>query len=105
MFLYLQIKKGKKNHSFLSFWWWTPQVIATSWIILSNDIIFLLCMDSTPLSQVNDDNEYACSWGKGKKKLSDAFLAFEITASCCYNSTVYDAKSFSIAFMVFSLGH
>lgn len=43
-------------------------MIATSWIILSNDIIFLLCMDSTPLSQVNDDNEYVCSRGKGKKK-------------------------------------
>lgn len=49
-------------------------------------------------------NMYALG-GRVKKKLSDAFLAFEITASCCYNSTVYDAKSFSIAFMVFSLGH
>lgn len=107
MFLYLQIKKEKKNHSFLSVWWWTPQVIATSRIILSNDITFLLCMDSIPLSQVKDDNEYVCSRGKVKKKIkiSDAFLAFEIIASCCYNSTVYDAKSFIIAFMVFSLGH
>lgn len=43
-------------------------MIATSWIILSNEITFLLCMDSIPLSQVKDDNEYVCSRGKVKKK-------------------------------------
>lgn len=37
-------------------------------------------------------NRYALK----KKKNRDAFLVSEITASCFYNSTVYDTKSFII---------
>lgn len=51
-------------------------MIATSWIILSNEITFLLCMDSIPLSQVKDDNEYVCSRGKVKKKKRNLAMLF-----------------------------